>query len=249
MAIITAILIDDEQANLDNLSSLLAKHCVQVQVIGLAKNVEDGLALVREANPDLVFLDIQMGKTTGFDLLKAIPNKNFEVIFVTAFDHYGIQAVKFAAIDYLLKPINVEELKQAVTKVEARRLSNSQNQQLSFLLQNLQQPLPNMAKIALPQQSEIRYVLLSDIVRCEASNTYTFFYLQSDEKILVSKALKEYADLLKPKGFLRTHQSHLVNPKFVKSWLKEDGGMLLLYNGQKVPVSKPNRDLVKAALS
>src|SRR5690606_21974771 len=120
--------------------------------------------------------------------------------------------------------------------------------QLDLLLQQLKKPETSISKIALPMQSEIRYVPLSEIIRCEADSTYTHFFISSGEKILVSKSLKEYADLLRPNGFLRTHQSHLVNPKYVKSWLKEDGGMLLLMSGEKIPVSKPNKDAVKQAL-
>lgn len=123
-----------------------------------------------------------------------------------------------------------------------------QSSQLDFLLQQLKKPETNVSKIALQMQSEIRYVALSEIIRCEADNTYTHFFLSGEERILVSKSLKEYADLLRPKGFLRTHQSHLVNPKYVKSWLKEDGGMLLLMSGEKTPISKPNKDSVKQAL-
>lgn len=243
-----AILIDDEISNLENLQTLLTKHCQQVNIISTAQNVNDAVDAIEKHLPNLVFLDIQIGKQTGFDVLKKLSKQNFEVIFVTAYDHYGIQAVKFAALDYLLKPIDIEELKTAVTKAEQKLLSQNQSAQLDFLLQQLKNPEPNISKIALQMQSEIRYVALSDIIRCEADNTYTFFFLANGEKILVSKSLKEYADLLKPNGFLRTHQSHLVNPLFVKSWLKEDGGILLLTSGEKIPISKPNKETVKQAL-
>src|SRR3546814_1457800 len=136
----------------------------------------------------------------------------------------------------------------AVNKAEYKLATQTQTSQLDFLLQQLKKPETNVSKIALQMQSEIRYVALSEIIRCEADNTYTHFFLSSDEKIVVSKSLKEYADLLCPNGFLRTHQSHLVNPKHIKSWLKEYGGMLLLMSGEKIPVSKPNKETVKQAL-
>lgn len=243
-----AILIDDEISNLENLRTLLEKHCPQVTIMATAQNINDAVDIIGKYSPDLVFLDIQMGEQTGFDVLKLLPTRNFEVIFVTAYDQYGIQAVKFAALDYLLKPIDIEELINAVNKAEHKLAAQIQNLQLDFLLQQLKKPEPNVSKIALQMQSEIRYVALSEIIRCEADNTYTRFFLSSNEKILVSKSLKEYADLLRPSGFLRTHQSHLVNPKYVKSWLKEDGGILLLTSGEKIPVSKPNKDTVKQAL-
>ena len=243
-----AILIDDEISNLENLRTLLEKHCPQVSIMATAQNITDAVDIIEKYSPDLVFLDIQMGEQTGFDVLKLLPTRNFEVIFVTAYDQYGIQAVKFAALDYLLKPIDIEELINAVNKAEHKLRTQIQNLQLDFLLQQLKKPETNVSKIALQMQSEIRYVALSEIIRCEADNTYTHFFLSSNEKILVSKSLKEYADLLRPSGFLRTHQSHLVNPKYVKSWLKEDGGILLLTSGEKIPVSKPNKDTVKQAL-
>lgn len=244
-----AILVDDEQANLENLYTLLAKHCPHIRVISSLANIDDALVQINLHQPDLLFLDIQMGKNTGFDLLSRLTEKTFEVIFVTAFDQYGIQAVKFAALDYLLKPVDSDELTQAVSKAELRIKNKINGEQLNFLLSQMKRAEPAVPKIALPQQQEIRYVSVDDIVRCEADNTYTFFYLLSGEKILISKPLKEYSDMLKPQGFLRTHQSHLVNPKFVKSWLKEDGGVLLMNSGEKIPVSKPNREIVKAVLA
>lgn len=243
-----AVLIDDEISNLENLQALLKKHCPQVMIMATAQNVSDAVVAIEKNSPHLVFLDIQMGEQTGFDVLKLLPKRNFEVIFVTAYDNYGIQAVKFAAFDYLLKPIDIEELIDAVNKVEHKLATQTQNLQLDFLLQQLKKSETNVSTIALQMQSEIRYVALSEIIRCEADNTYTHFFLSGNEKILVSKSLKEYADLLRPNGFLRTHQSHLVNPKYVKSWLKEDGGMLLLTSGEKIPISKPNKDTVKQAL-
>jgi two-component system LytT family response regulator len=243
-----AILIDDENSNLENLRTLLEKHCPQVTIVATAQNVSDAVAAIEEYLPQLVFLDIQMGEQTGFDVLKQLPTRNFEVIFVTAYDQYGIQAVKFAALDYLLKPIDIEELVHSVTKAEHKLRAQIQTSQLDFLLQQLKKPDATASKIALQMQTEIRYVTLSEIIRCEADNTYTHFFLSGNEKILVSKSLKEYADLLRPSGFLRTHQSHLVNPKYVKSWLKEDGGVLLLTSGEKIPISKPNKESVKQAL-
>lgn len=243
-----AIIVDDERANLENLHVLLANYCPKIKIVASALQVEEAIGLLTLHRPDLLFLDIQMGKSSGFDLLNRLTEKPFEVIFVTAYDQYGIQAVKFAALDYLLKPVNPDELITAVAKAENRINNKIQNEQLNFLLQQIKTPEVLVQKIALPQHNEIRYVDINEIVRCEADNTYTFFFLASGDKILISKPLKEYSDLLKPNGFLRTHQSHLINPFFVKSWLKEDGGVLLMKNGDKIPVSKPNRDSVKLAL-
>jgi two-component system LytT family response regulator len=243
-----AILVDDEPANLENLSVLLHKYCPAIKIVATALKVDDAAARIRLHKPDLLFLDIQMGRSSGFDLLNQLEEKLFEVIFVTAYDQYGIQAVKFAALDYLLKPVNPDELINAVEKAEKRIKSKIQNEQLNFLLQQIKSPDNFVQKIALPQHNEIRYVAVSEILRCEADNTYTFFFLANGDKILISKPLKEYSDLLKPHGFIRTHQSHLINPTFVKSWLKEDGGVLLMKNGDKIQVSRPNRESVKEIL-
>ncbi|MHC8948647.1 LytR/AlgR family response regulator transcription factor [Sphingobacterium hungaricum] len=248
IGIMRAVLIDDEISNLENLRTLLEKHCPQVTIVATAQNVRNAVDAIESHLPDLVFLDIQMGELTGFDVLKLLPKRNFEVIFITAYDQYGIQAVKFAALDYLLKPIDIEELMTAVNKAEHKLETQIQTSQLDFLLQQLKKPETTISKIALQMQSEIRYVSITEIIRCEADNTYTHFFLSGGEKILVSKSLKEYADLLRPSGFLRTHQSHLVNPKYVKSWLKEDGGILLLMSGEKIPISKPNKDTVRKLL-
>jgi two-component system LytT family response regulator len=244
-----AILIDDELANLEDLQFLLEKNCPEVKVVGRAGNIEDALQIINLHVPDLLFLDIQIGKNTGFDLLLRLGRKDVEVIFVTAYDHYGIQAIKFAALDYLLKPVDPGDLITAVSKADERISSKISRGQLDFLLSQIQQTKQGIPKIALPQQHEIRYVLVDEIMRCVADNTYTNFYLSNGEMILISKPLKEYSDLLKPQGFVRAHQSHLCNPSFVKSWLREDGGMLLMSNGDKVPVSKPNREMVKALLA
>lgn len=244
-----AILIDDEPANLNNLQSLLNKHCPQVQILAMESDVSAAALTINKHQPDLLFLDIQMGKQSGFDLLNLLSDKAFEIIFVTAYDHYGIQAVKFAALDYMLKPVDIDELVAAVDKAQQKIKERNHNKQLDFLLSLIKRGEQSPPKIALPQLQEIRYVQVSDILRCEADNTYTYFYLISGERIMVSRPLKEYSDMLQPHGFIRSHQSHLVNPAFIKSWLKEDGGTLLLADGFKVPVSKPNRERVKNLLN
>lgn len=243
-----AVLVDDERSNLENLQFLLEQYCPAIKIVAKANTIENAAALINLHHPDLLFLDIQMGKHSGFDLLNKIIEKPFEIIFVTAYDQYGIQAIKFAALDYLLKPVNPADLISAVAKAENKVKNKMQNEQVNFLLQQLRKTETVVPKIALPQQNEIRYVVIHEIVRCTADNTYTFFYLTNGDKILISKPLKEYSDLLKPHGFLRAHQSHLINPAYVKSWLKEDGGTLLMENGDKIPVSKPNREMVKAVL-
>ncbi|MEO7046561.1 MAG: LytTR family DNA-binding domain-containing protein [Ferruginibacter sp.] len=245
---INAVIIDDEQNNIDNLKSLLRKHCSEVEISGTAINAKEGREIILHHNPDIVFLDIQMPGENGFDLLKSLSNYSFEVIFVTAFDQYGIKAVKFAAIDYLLKPINVDELKIAVKKAIDKKQRMNQNEQL----QNLMQLLKDNQKehrIALPSTHEIRYAKPSEIIRCESSNNYTTFHFVSREKLLISKPIYFYEELLLDYNFVRCHQSHLVNKKFISSFIKEDSGSLLLEDQTRIPVSKSKKEKIKEWLS
>lgn len=243
------LIVDDEQSNIENLNILIQKYCPRLTLIGTASTVAGAVQQIAAQQPELLLLDIQLGMQTGFDLLRLLPHKDFEVIFITAYDEYGIEAIKFAAVDYLLKPIDISELVLAVNKAEERIAKKQTAQQLNFLLNHLKSNGVGPIKIALPQLHEIRYIAVADIIRCEADNSYTCFHLANKDKILVSRSLKEYSEILTPIGFLRTHQSHLVNKIFVKSWIKEDGGMLFLDNGDKIPVSKPNKTIVQAALN
>ncbi len=244
---VRAVIIDDEQNNIHNLQYLLQQYCPQVNIVGTAQQYDQAKALILEQRPNLLFLDIQMPDKNGFELLQSLPYRDFEVIFVTAFDQYGIQAIKFSAIDYLLKPINIEELQLAVNKVLQKRSSQQQNERLENLMQLLQQQ-KDTHRIALTSLKETRFVNPADIIRCESANNYTSFFFQNGEKIIASKPIFEYEELLKGYGFLRSHQSHLVNKKHVRSWVKEEGGYLLLDDGSSVPVSRQKKEEIKASL-
>lgn len=242
---INCVIIDDELNNISNLQAILRDHCHGINVNGTANNAIDGTALIHRLRPNVIFLDIQMPEKSGFDLLMDFPKPDFEVIFITAYDQYGIQAIKFSALDYLLKPINITELKQAIEKARRRLLARDKDRKLENLLAYMQQR--EVPKIALPTLNQIRYIKIDEVIRCEASDNYTTFFT-TGEKILVCKTLKEFAELLQPHQFVRTHQSHLINIHFVKSLLKEDGGALLMKDLTKIPISRQNKDLVKDAL-
>jgi len=246
---IRCVLIDDEVNNLENLQYLLQQYCPGVEIAGSAGSAVEGIQLIKAVNPDLVLLDIQMPAKSGFDLLKSFDTVSFEVIFVTAYDQYGIQAIKFSALDYLLKPVDVDDLKQAIDKAKQRIALKQQNSNITNLIAYLQKPQQESPRIALPNLLQTHYVKVNEILHCEASDNYTHFFLKNGEKILVSRTLKEYAELLKPYGFQRTHQSHLVNMHYVKSLLKEDGGTLLLQDGTKIPISRQHLEAVKTSLS
>ena len=241
---ISAVIIDDEINNIKNLEQLLHLYCPEVNVIASALNAKDGKEMILQSEPDLVFLDIQMPGENGFELLQSLSKYSFEVIFVTAFDQYGIKAVKFAAIDYLLKPIDIEELKIAVKKVIVKKEEGKQSSQLQNLMQLLKDNQEEH-RIALSSAQEIRYVKPSQIIRCESSNNYTTFYLTSGEKLLISKPIYFYEDLLQDYSFIRCHQSHLVNKKFITSFIQKDGGNLLLEDNTLLPVSKQKKEMIK----
>lgn len=246
---ISAVLIDDEKNNLQNLSILLKELFPELMIVGEAIDADNGQKLILQHKPDIVFLDIQMPGKSGFDLLTSLPVHNFELIIVTAFDQFGIQAVKFSAIDYLLKPVNAEELRKAVQKAISRSVEKKQNRQLENLLEVLQnQQQKDAHRIALPSSKEIRFIRTKEIIRCESSNNYTTFYILNGESIITSKPIFEYEELLQGYGFIRCHQTHLVNKLYIKSLVKQDGGYLLLENGDKIPISRLKRELVKKEL-
>lgn len=244
-----ALLIDDEQPNLDNLQALLHLYCPQVAVCATALNAEAGRALLYRHQPDLVFLDIQMPGQTGFDLLRSLPTHDFELVIVTAYDQYAIQAMRFAAIDYLLKPIDIGELQVAVDKAIKQRRLTVQNQQLEHLMQLLKAQQANEEpRMALSTAKETRLVNVSDIIRCESSNNYTTFFLSDGEALLVCKPIYEYEASLTVYGFLRCHQSHLVNRKWIRSWKKEFGDFLRLTDGTEIPISRGKKEAIRQAL-
>lgn len=247
---ISAILVDDEQININNLQALLNRHCPEIEVVATANDANEAVKIITELNPDVVFLDIEMPGKNGFDLLKSLNEPQFEVVFVTAYDSYAILAIKFSALDYLLKPINTTELKNTVKRIEQSVNAKKQNLRLDNLLNLLdRKQLDNNQKIALPTLKETFLVQVKEILRCESSNNYTTFYLTNGLEHLISRPLYEYEELLAPYGFIRCHQSHLVNKLHVTSLLNEDSGYLIMSSAQhKIPISKQRKTTVKSIL-
>lgn len=247
---VSAIIVDDEPINIGNLKALLARHCEGVDVIATAQSADEAKAKILDLKPDVVFLDIEMPEKNGFDLLRSLNNPGFDVVFVTAYDAYGIMAVKFSALDYLLKPIDITELKNTVEKMIKSVQAKKQNARLSNLIDLLdKKQSPDSQKIALPTLKETYLVPVKDIVRCESSNNYTTFFLTNGAEYLISKPLYEYDELLTPFGFIRCHQSHLVNKAHVTSILNEDSGYLIMdHTSQKIPISKQRKSSIKSLL-
>lgn len=242
----SCFIVDDEPGAVETLKELIQRYCPSLTISGSAHTVEDGLKFLSAHAVDILFLDIKMRQETGFDLLKLLPENTAHLIFVTAHDDYGIQAIKFSATDYLLKPVRPEELVIAVHKVGQQK--NMQVEQIAMLLQSYEyQKLNTQKRIAIPDQHEVRYVLIDTIVCCQSDNSYTSFYLTNESKpLVVSKSISEYEQLLSSYGFVRIHQSWLVNKNHIETFKKADGGYLVMNNKMSVPVSRQRRHLLKA---
>ena len=236
-----ALIIDDEQRTRELIAKMIESFDLGIEAIPRGENVISGLAAIQELKPDLVFLDIQMPDGTGFDLLKAVPEKNFEVIFITAHEEFAIKAIKFSALDYILKPIDPEELKAALVRALISMDEVKSEPQFEALQQNMQ---PNQKRrLVLKTQESVHVVDLDNIIRCEADRNYTSFFLVDGKKILVSRTLKDYETLLSGHNFLRVQQSHLINLNFVDRYDKGNGGAVVMKDGSEVPLSPAKRDV------
>lgn len=232
---LTAIIIEDNPDALHLLKSNIERHHPEIEIINTAQSVVEAAKILRKSQPDILFLDIMLGDGTGFDVLEIIPDLSSKLIFVTASDEYAIRAFKFAAIDYVLKPYSEDDLNKAIQRAKAQLQPNKER--LSILKETLAAPEAKPDKISLHTLDKIIIVNLDDIVRCEADNNNTIFYLKDSPKVFVTKTLKYFADMLSGYEFLRVHQSHLVNIQFISAFIKTDGGYLLLKNKETVPVS------------
>jgi two-component system LytT family response regulator len=222
----------------------LLKYCPNVAIIAEAGSTVDAFKLIKELNPDLLFLDIEMGEVSGFDLLLFLNcEKNFLVIFVCAVCKYGIQAVKACAIDYLLKPINILELNNAVEKATIQINPKKENERLKELIANINRG-DDEQKIAIPLLDKIEFLAINKIIRLEAEGNYTHIYLDNKKQYLVCKTLKEYQELLENHNFIRTHQSHLINFRKISAYVKTDGGYIAMEDGSQAPISRQKREEV-----
>ena len=242
----TAIIIDDIEQARTTLTQDLSTYSKDFEVIGEADGVVQGAKLLKKMIPDILFLDIQMQDGSGFDLLDLLGEINFKIIFITASDAHAIQAFRYAAIDYLLKPIDPDELVDALDKFKVS--SVNENDKYQFLSERLKNHNKPTERLALHSQERIQIVEIKNIIRCESSVNYTTFFFQDKSQIVVTKTLKEFEDLLKSQGFFRVHQSHLVNTSFIKEYVKIDGGHLVLLDETLVPVSVRKRPEVMKML-
>ena len=236
-----SVIVDDEQKSRESLKILIEDFCEGVEVKALCQNVAEAIEAIEQFKPAVVFLDIQLQRETGFDLLTKIKTVDFDVVFTTAYSEYAIKAFKFAAIDYLLKPIDIQELKSAIEKV-AKKSGSNISDRLEQLLGNLRSKSTDTYKLALPTADGLVFVKVNDILYCEASSNYTEIFLANDKKYLVSRTLKEYEDMLADQNFFRIHHSYLINLNSIKKYVRGEGGYVIMNNDKSLDVSKRKKE-------
>lgn len=239
-----ALIIENEENARVALKELLKAFCPEIGVIEEASGVASGLESIQKQEPDVLFLDVELEDGFGFEVIHRISQPKFQVIFTTAHDKYAVQAFKCSAIDYLLKPVDPDELKTAVKKAGNNRFNQDLKQQMTILMEQFTQKVNPEKRIVLKDHAAAYFVKVSDILYCEAAGTYTKFHLLPESIITVSKNLKEYEGILESMGFIRTHHAYLVNANKVKLFDKKEGGTLILENGANVPVSHRKKDVV-----
>jgi two-component system LytT family response regulator len=245
---IKAILVDDEERSLENLTKLLQAYCKDVQILARANAVEDAYAKIQEHKPDLVFLDIDMPPDTGFDLLKKYHELPFDVIFVTAYDYYAIDAIKFSALYYIMKPIKADELKEAVAK--AIKLNHKKNHVQTEFIKQLHPNQEKLQRLVVNTVKESELIDLENILYIQAENVYSTIYLTNAKKITCSqRSIKDYEEMLKDKGFFRCHKSYLVNIHQIARLDKQEGSEIILKDKSHIPLARRRKEELMSLLS
>jgi two-component system LytT family response regulator len=242
---IKAIIIDDDANLRIGLKTMLARYAPQIQVVAEADSVESGVFVIQNNPSDVLFLDIQMGDGTGFDILETLKRKNKiinqQIVFITAFEQYAIKAFRFSALDYLLKPVDPEELTQVTNKIYESVKNQTKTDHVDVLLDSIRNKNEDLHRIVLNNSEGMHILEIEDIIRCESEDNYTKFYLKSAKPLMISKTLKEYEELLSDEGFLRIHQSHLINLKYVDTFNKSDS-KVKMSDSSFVPVSQRKKE-------
>ena len=239
---IRAIIVDDELGSRESLSKMIEKNCKNIQIVGKADSMLSAFEVITNNEPDLVFLDIEMPNGNAFDLLEKFKEIHFNIIFVTAYDHYAIKAIKFSAIDYILKPIHPEELIKAVGRFEAQfENKKSLDKKFKMLLSNVR-PENKLKKVGIPDGDGLVFINLSEIIRCDSDGNYTYFLLTNGKKIIASRTLGEYEQMFNEDNFFRVHRSHLINLEHVKKYIKGEGGYVVMTDNSQVEVSRRNKN-------
>jgi len=239
---IRAIIVDDEPYCCEALATLL-EDITDLEMISVYHNAADALAAIKKYSPDLVFLDVEMPKMNGFEMLEQLPSVNFEIIFTTSYDQYALRAIRFSAIDYILKPVDSEELQKAVQKV-IHRSQKPIAQQLEILMQKIHQPSTPINKIAMPTMEGLQMIPVDSIISCESDSNYTVLLLKNNKKIVVSRTLKEIEELLEEHSFIRVHRCYLANLNEVEKYVKGEGGYLLMSDGTTIDVARNKKEVL-----
>jgi two-component system, LytTR family, response regulator len=234
---IRTVLIDDETDSIRVLQKLLQTYCPQVEVVGTAEGVETGLAIIQEMRPDLLFLDIEMTRGNAFDLLNQLRPLTFQVIFVTAFDNYAIRAFKYNAVDYLLKPVDIDELVNAINRVAERSKQRNIVDQMQLFLDNMGTYSLAQQKMAVPTPDGLIFINLREVVRLEAKSNYTQINLENGEVLMATRTIKDYEDILPETLFCRIHNSHIINLQKIEKYHKGRGGHVVLEDGSEIEVA------------
>jgi two-component system, LytTR family, response regulator len=237
-----AIIIDDEASSRNSLRQKIISHCSNVDIITECESGEDGLRAIEEKQPDIVFLDVEMPRMNGFTMLQQLTNRSFELIFTTAYDHYAIKAIRYSALDYLVKPIEVEELKESIKKAKEKREHNIPNARVETLLYNLLDEKNLHNRIAVPSMEGLQFAEINDIIYLQAESNYTIIWLRSSPKMTASKTLKDFEDLLSPQVFLRIHHSYIINKNYVQKYIRGEGGQVVMSNGTTLDVARRKKE-------
>lgn len=238
---IKAVVIDDEQKTHNIVNKIIEKEFKEIEIVASAKNVYDGIFIIHKHLPDIVFLDVQMPDGTGFDLLKNINFHNFKLIFITAHEENALQAIKFSAIDFILKPINIIDFTNSVIEVIKEIEKDNEQIKIKALLNNSEK---KPKKIVLKTNDNIYLINISEIIRCEYENNETTFFLKDKRKIVISKNIKEYSELFENFDFIRIHRSHLINLNYIERFEKRNSGIVYMKDNSKIPVSKNKKDFL-----
>jgi two-component system LytT family response regulator len=243
---ITALLIDDDKHLRKGMKSLMERYASEIVIIGEAESVKTGIVALEKYKPQVVFLDIHLSDGTGFDILEEVSKLhgkiNTHIVFITAHEQYALKAFKFSALDFLLKPLDPEELQKTIVKIKETLEKNNSFEHIDLLLENIRRKVDNFRRIALSTSDGIHLFEISDIIRCESQDNYTKFYIKNHKPLLISKTLKEYEELLTEHGFERIHQSHLINLAYLKSYIKTDGGYVIMADNTNIPIAQRKRE-------
>lgn len=238
---IRSLIIDDEIHSCDALSILIRRYCPQVEVLSVCHSGKEGIEAILTHEPDLVFLDIEMPMMNGFEMLEQLPGFSFQLIFTTSYDRYAIRAIRFSALDYLLKPVDKTELQAAIKKV-AQQKGKHLPGQLELLLEKMKHPSRQVRRIALPTMEGLQLVSVDEVISCTASSNYTLFSMKDGQRLMVSRTLKDTEELLEEYGFARVHHSHLVNLNEIIKYVKGEGGFLVMSDQSNVDVSRSRKE-------